>query len=60
MEYQSTAFGMSAVVTPTLKAAKVAAPLIEWALKMLVSMPAFSSMDFSHLAMVEELTGLCS
>ena len=47
------------MVTPALAAAEVAAPLTEWALNMLVSMPAFSIMDFSHLAKVEELTGLC-
>jgi hypothetical protein len=46
-------------VTPTLAAADVAAPLTEWALNMPLSIPAFSSNDFSHLAKVEELTGLC-
>ena len=50
---------MSDVVTPALAAADAEAPLTKWTLKMPVSMPAFSSSDFSHLANVEELTGLC-
>ena len=37
----------------------MATPLTKWALNMPVSMPALPSMDFSHLARVEELTGLC-
>ena len=58
-ELQSAALRMSAVVTPAMAAADVVAPLTEWALNMPVSMPVFSIMDFSHLAKVEELTGLC-
>ena len=56
---QSAAFKMSDVVTPALAAADITASLTEWALNMPVSMPAFPSRDFSHLANVEELTGVC-
>ena len=42
-------------MTPALAAADVAAPLTVWALNMPVSIPG----DFSYLARVEEVTGLC-
>ena len=58
-ELQSAAFRISEVVTPAFAAADAAAPLTEWALKIAVSMPALFSRDFSHLAKVEELIGLC-
>ena len=47
------------MVTPAFAAAGVVAPLTEWALKMPVSITTCSSRDFSHLAKVEEQTGLC-
>ena len=50
---------MSSVVTPALAAAVAAAPRVECALKMLVSMPALSKTVFSHLATVDGATGLC-
>ena len=50
---------MSSVVTPALAAAVVAAPRVECALKMLVSMPALSKTVLSHLATVDGATGLC-
>ena len=49
---------MSSVVTPAA-AAEALALRTEWALKISVSIPAFPSSDFSHLAMVDEHTGLC-
>ena len=58
-ELQSAAFRISKVVTPAFAAADAAAPLTEWALKIAVLMPALLSKDFSHLANVEELIGLC-
>ena len=52
---QSAALRMSHVVTPALEAAVVAAPRTECALKMAVSIPAFSSVFLSHRAIVVEL-----
>jgi len=49
---------MSFVVMPVFAAAEVAAPRTECALNMLVSMPALDNSVFSHLATVEEVTGL--
>ncbi len=46
------------MVMPALAADEVEAPLIECALKVLVSMPAFDRIDFSHLAIVDGATGL--
>ena len=43
---------------PALAAAEVQAPQIECALNMLVSIPALARKAFSHLAIVEEETGL--
>ena len=59
---QSAAFMISLVVMPAAAAADALALLIEWALNISVSTPAFPSSPFSpfsHLAMVDELTGLC-
>ena len=47
------------MVTPLLAAAVVAALLVECALNIDVSMPAFARVVFSHLAIVDEATGLC-
>ena len=35
------------------------APLTEWALNMVISIPAAAMVSFSHLAIVEDDTGLC-
>ena len=51
---------MSHVVKPALEAAVMAAPCIEWALNMEVSIPAFSSILLSYWAMVGLKTTLCS
>ena len=56
---QSAAFRMSPVVIPALAAANAAALLVECALNILVSIPALSNRDLSHLARVDEHTGLC-
>ena len=45
-------------VTPASDATDVAAPLTEWALNTLVSMPALERTVLSHLAIVEDGTGL--
>ena len=50
---------MSAVVIPVFAAVDTEAPRTEWALKIGVSMPAFSVMVFSHLAMVDDATAFC-
>ena len=50
---QSAALRMLHVVTPALEAAVVAAPRTECALKMAVSIPAFSSVLLSHWAIAE-------
>ena len=50
---------MSPVVIPALAAANAAALLVECALNILVSIPALSNRDLSHLAKVDEHTGLC-
>ena len=46
------------MVTPALAAAVAAAPRVECALKMLVSMPAMFKTVLSHLATVDGATGL--
>ena len=56
---QSAAFRISLVVIPVLAAAEAAALRVECALNILVSIPALSNKDFSHLARVDEHTGLC-
>ena len=50
---------MSAVVTPALAAVDTEALRAEWALNIVVSMPAFPMMVFSHVAIVEKVTALC-
>ena len=50
---------MSDVVIPALTATDAAALKVECALNVLVSIPALSNNDFSHMAMVDEHTGLC-
>ena len=50
---------ISSVVTPCIAAAEVLALLTEWALNMLVSIPADSIISFNHLAMVGDETGWC-
>ena len=47
------------MVIPALAAAVAAALLVECALNILVSIPALSNRDLSHLARVDEHTGLC-
>lgn len=49
---------MSAVVTTVITVAEVTAPLTEWAMKMLVSMPAFLGNDSSYVAKVKKVIGL--
>ena len=49
---------MSSVMIPALAAAVAAAPRVECALKMLVSIPALSKTVLSHLATVDGATGL--
>jgi len=51
-EDQFAAFKMSFVVIPILAALDDEAPLTEWALKMLASMPESSSKDLSQQATV--------
>ena len=48
---------MSSVVTPCIDAADVLAPLTEWALNVLVFIPAEVMTSFNNLAMVEDVTG---
>lgn len=50
---------ISDVVIPALAAADTEAPLVECALNMVVSIPALSRTERSHLAMVDDATGLC-
>ena len=50
---------MSQVVIPAVAAAVVAAPLVECALNTSVFIPTCVRVVLSHLAMVEEQTGLC-
>ena len=49
---------MSLVVIPKFAAAEDDAPRTEWAVKTEVSMPAASSRDLSHLAIVLDVTAL--
>jgi len=56
---QSAAASISFVVTPASDAAEVAAPRTEWALKMVVSIPALASTALIHLATVDDETALC-
>ena len=56
---ESAAFKMSSVVTPCIAAAEVLALLTECALNILVSIPANSITCFNHLAIVDDVTGLC-
>ena len=49
---------MSLVVTLAFAVAVVVAPLTEWALRMFVSTPELDKTDFSHLAIVNGVTGL--
>ena len=57
---QSATLKMSLVVMPAFAAAVTEALRTECALKVSVLMPAFDSIVFSHLAMVDELAGWCS
>ena len=50
---------MSSVVTPALAAVDTEALCTEWALKIVVSTPAFPMVVFSHLVMVDDVTALC-
>ena len=50
---------MSAAVTPALAAVDTEAQRTEWALKSVVSTPAFPMMVLSHLAIVDDVTALC-
>ena len=50
---------MSLVVIPRFAAAEDDAPRTEWAVKTVVSMPAASSTDLSHLAIVLNVTASC-
>ena len=50
---------MSLVVMPAFAAADTEVLRTECALKVSAMMPAFDSIVFSHLAMVDELTGWC-
>ena len=54
---QSAALKMSSVVTPCIDAADVLAPLTEWALNVLVSIPAEVVTSFNHVAIVDDVTG---
>ena len=54
---QSAASRISGMDTPASAAAEVAAPLIEWALKMVVSIPALDRAVLIHLAMVALVAG---
>ena len=47
------------MVIPALAAADAAELRVECALNVLVSIPALSNKDLSHLARVDEHTGLC-
>ena len=47
------------MVIPALAAADAAALLVECVLNIAVSIPALSNRDLSHLARVDEHTGLC-
>ena len=58
-EIQSIAFSVSCVVIRLIEAAVAAAPQIEWALKMEMSIPDFSKTVHNHLAIVDDVTGLC-
>ena len=51
---------ISSVVTPRVEAAEVLALLTECVLNALVSIPASTMICFSHLAMVDDVVGLCS
>ena len=55
---QSAAFRISPVVIPAVAAAEVLALRTEWALNISVFTPALLNTDLSHLAIVEEDTGL--
>ena len=50
---------MSAVVTPDAAAFELEVPLTEWALKILVSIPASLKHVFNHLAIVLLVTRSC-
>ena len=55
---KSAALRMSPVVTPALETAVVAVPCTGCALKMVVSIPAFSNKPFSQRAIIELNAGL--
>jgi hypothetical protein len=58
-ELQSAAAKILSVVIPWLKVDDVLAPLVEYALNIVVSIPAATIVSFSHFAMVGDETGLC-
>ena len=58
LQSRSAALRISLDVIPKFAALEVDAPLTEWAWKMVVSTPAASSSDFSHRAIVLDVTHL--
>ena len=54
---QSAASRISLVEIPWLAAVEVEAARTEWALKIVVSIPASHIISFNHLAMVDEVMG---
>ena len=56
---QSAALRMSVVVTPAFATVNTDALRTEWALNIVVSIPALSMMVFNHLAIVDDATALC-
>ena len=56
---QSAAPKIPSIVTPWVEAADVYALLVECVLSMLMSIPVLPMISFGHLAMVDDVTGLC-
>ena len=59
MYFQMTSLLPAVVVIPVAIALELEAPLTEWALRMLVSIPASLRYVFNHLAVVLLVTGSC-
>ena len=55
---QDPYFKMTSIEAPCKSALEVAADLVEWVLKVLVSVPGFMKIVFRHPDIVEETTGL--
>ena len=56
---QQPCFKISSIGTPLKSALEVDADLVEWALKVLMSIPAFFRIFFNQPEIVEDTTGLC-